>query len=169
MNPYKFLMTVSLARITTERCAVALAMVLLVALSMSFIRGTQANEVHPGAQPQLPTLKLLIDGIPMTVEIAATGDQRFMGLSFRRSMPDDVGMLFVYQQEQSLTFTMRNTLIPLSIAFISKNLVINEIHEMNVGPNQLFPARQEAQYALEVNQGWFARNGIKPGAQIVMP
>ena len=64
----------------------------------------------------------------MTVEIAATGDQRFMGLSFRRSMPEYAGMLFVYQQEQPLTFTMRNTLIPLSIAFVSKNLVINEIH-----------------------------------------
>jgi uncharacterized membrane protein (UPF0127 family) len=169
MNLHEFIPSVSSARTTTERCAVALAIVLLVALSMSFIRGTQANETHPDAQPQLPSLKLLIDGKPMTVEIAATGDQRYMGLSYRRSMPDDAGMLFVYQQEQSLTFTMRNTLIPLSIAFISKNLVINEIHEMDVGPNQLFPARQEAQYALEVNQGWFARNGIKPGTQIVMP
>jgi len=145
------------------------ASLLLVLLSVIFVQGTLANETHPGAQPQLPTIKLLIDGKPMTVELAATADQRFMGLSFRRSMPYDAGMLFVYKQEQPLTFTMRNTLIPLSIAFISRNLVINEIHDMNVGPGQLFPSRQHAQYALEVNQGWFARNGIKSGAQIVMP
>lgn len=169
MKQHKSTPTVALARSTTERCALALAITLLVALSLSFVRATQAKEAHPGAQPQLPTIDVLIDGKLLTVEIAATGDQRFMGLSFRRSMPDGAGMLFVYEQEQPLTFTMRNTLIPLSIAFVSKGLVINEIHEMNVGPNQLFPARQEAQYALEVNQGWFARNGIKPGAQIVMP
>lgn len=151
------------------RNAVVLGTVLILALSLSFMHGTRANETHPGAQPQLPSLKLLIDGKPMTVEIAASGDQRFMGLSFRRSMPDDAGMLFVYQRERPLTFTMRNTLIPLSIAFVSKDLVINEIHDMNVGPGQLFPSRQPAQYALEVNQGWFARNGIKAGSQIVMP
>lgn len=146
-----------------------MAKVLLLLLCLCAVQSTQAKENHPGAQPQLPTIKLLVGGQPMVVEIASTAEQRFMGLSFRRSMPEDAGMLFVYPREQALTFTMRNTLIPLSIAFISKDLVINEIHEMNVGPGQLFPARQNAQYALEVNQGWFARNGVKPGAQLVMP
>jgi len=90
-----------------------------------------------------------------------------MGLSFRPSLDEDAGMLFVYPQEQQMTFTMRNTLIPLSIAFISKDLVINEIHHMDVGPGQLFPSMEPAQYALEVDQGWFEANGIKPGDQIV--
>lgn len=121
------------------------------------------------AQATLPTIELLIEGKPLTVELAATGQQRYMGLSFRKTMADNAGMLFVYQAERPLTFTMRNTLIPLSIAFISKDLVINEIHPMNVGPGQLFDAAHIAQFALEVNQGWFAQNGIKPGAQIVMP
>ena len=120
------------------------------------------------AQPQLPTVTMLIDGNPLTVELATTGQQRYMGLSFRQSMEDNSGMLFVYTAERPLTFTMRNTLIPLSIAFISKDMVINEIHHMNVGPNQLFDARADAQYALEVNQGWFEENGIKAGTAIVL-
>ena len=120
------------------------------------------------AQPTLPGVNLLIAGKLLKTEVAATSQQRYMGLSFRKSMATDAGMLFVYDAERPLTFTMRNTLIPLSIAFISADLVINEIHDMNVGPNQLFDSRQVAQYALEVNQGWFEQNGIKAGAQIVM-
>lgn len=120
------------------------------------------------AQPKLPTIDLLIDGKRLTTEVASTSQQRYMGLSFRPSMAADAGMLFVYDAERPLTFTMRNTLIPLSIAFISADLVINEIHDMDVGPNQLFDSRQVAQFALEVNQGWFEQNSIKAGAQIVM-
>ena len=118
-------------------------------------------------QPPLLTVTLDINGTPMEAEIAATGQQRYMGLSFRKSLGTNEGMLFVYPQEQPLTFTMRNTLIPLSIAFISSDLVINEIHHMNVGPGQLFPSEKPAQYALEVDQGWFAANNIKVGDQIV--
>lgn len=118
------------------------------------------------AQPKLQTVQLGINGKILTAEIAATSRQRYMGLSFRQSLDNDSGMLFVYPVEQPLTFTMRNTLIPLSIAFISKDLVINEIHHMDVGPGQLFGSRQKAQYALEVDQGWFAANNIKAGDQI---
>lgn len=118
-------------------------------------------------QPPLPLVELQIKDINLTAEVAASGQQRYMGLSFRQSLGDDEGMLFVFETERPLTFTMRNTLIPLSIAFISADLVINEIHEMNVGPNQLFPSRLSAQFALEVNQGWFKANGIKPGDRIV--
>ncbi len=120
-------------------------------------------------QPVLPSIELLIDDSRLTVELASSRQQRYMGLSFRQSMADDRGMLFVYPGERPLTFTMRNTLIPLSIAFISKDLVINEIHDMDVGPGQLFESKQPAQYALEVNQGWFARRDIQPGAKLVMP
>lgn len=137
-------------------------------LSLVFASLSPALADEGEAQPLLPTIDLLIDGKPLKAEVAATGQQRYMGLSFRRSMDEDRGMLFVYDRERALTFTMRNTLIPLSIAFISSDRVINEIHDMNVGPNQLFDAAMPAQFALEVNQGWFERNGIRPGAKIVM-
>lgn len=123
------------------------------------------------AQPQLPAVKLNINGNSLIAELASTEIQRYMGLSYRSSLSDNSGMLFVYPAEQALTFTMRNTLIPLSIAFISPlpnspEMIINEIHLMNVGPNQFFPSKQRAQFALEVNQGWFAANGIKAGDKI---
>lgn len=119
------------------------------------------------AQAPLPLLKVRINDVSLTMEVASTAQQRFMGLSFRESMPENAGMLFVYQAERPLSFTMRNTLIPLSIAFLSKDLVINEIHDMDVGPGQIFDSQQQAQFALEVNQGWFSKNGIKPGDKLV--
>ena len=140
---------------------------LVATLCLLFAADVPAQNVGE-AQPTLPGVELLIAGKLLKSEIAATDQQRYMGLSFRTFMASDEGMLFVYDAERPLTFTMRNTLIPLSIAFISADLVINEIHDMNVGPNQLFDSTQAAQYALEVNQGWFEQNGIKAGAQIVM-
>lgn len=120
------------------------------------------------AQPRLPTVEFLINGTALTAEVASSPEQRYMGLSFRTRLPDSEGMLFAYPGERGLTFTMRNTLIPLSIAYISKDMVINEIVHMDVGPGQLFPSQQTAQFALEVNQGWFAQNKIQAGARIVM-
>ena len=120
------------------------------------------------AQPTLPIVELIIGETPLTTEIASNGEQRYMGLSFRTTLAENAGMLFVYPRERMLTFTMRNTLLPLSIAYISDDLVINEILDMNVGPGQLFNSTKPAKFALEVNQGWFSRNGIKIGDRIVM-
>lgn len=120
------------------------------------------------AQPTLPSTTLLINGHALETEIAVSPEQRYMGLSFRKQLKPNAGMLFVYSSERMLVFTMRNTLIPLSIAFISADMTINEIHKMNVGPDQLFPAKKPARFALEVNQGWFAANGIKPGDKITL-
>jgi len=120
------------------------------------------------AQPQLPTVELTVGNAQLTTEIASTGNQRYMGLSFRQTLEENEAMLFVYPSEQRLTFTMRNTLIPLSIAFISDQFVINEIHDMPVGPNQTFPSQRKAKFALEVNQGWFERNNVKAGDVIKM-
>lgn len=119
-------------------------------------------------QPTLPTVTLAMADKTLQTEIANTPNQRYMGLSFRQRLAENEAMLFVYTNEQALTFTMRNTLLPLSIAFISKDFIINEIIDMPVGPNQLFPSKILAQYALEVNQGWFERNQIRVGAQIKM-
>jgi len=119
-------------------------------------------------QPTLPSVNLDMSGKNLRTEIANTPNQRYMGLSFRKKLAEDEAMLFVYPFEQMLTFTMRNTLLPLSIAYISKDFIINEIHDMPVGPNQLFPSKLPAKFALEVNQGWFERNNISVGQQIKM-
>ncbi len=118
------------------------------------------------AQPKLRVITLEMSGKTLQTELAYTPQQRFMGLSFRKELGQDEAMLFVYPVEQQLTFTMRNTLIPLSIAYISDDWVINEIHHMPVGPNQLFPSSSPAKYALEVNEGWFKENEVLVGTKI---
>ena len=117
-------------------------------------------------QPKLATINVEINDVSLEVEVAATGLERNRGLSYRKHLDSDAGMLFVYQQERPLIFTMRETSIPLSIAFISADLVINEIHKMEPWATQNYPSKIQAQYALEVNQGWFERNGIKAGDRI---
>jgi uncharacterized membrane protein (UPF0127 family) len=96
-------------------------------------------------------------------EIARTGTERETGLMFRESLADGEGMLFVFERDEMLSFWMKNTLIPLSIAYISYNGRILEIHDMK--PRDLSPVRssRSARYALEVPRGWFERAGVKPG------
>lgn len=156
----------------TRRPRFGAALICLFALAaVAFAHGTRADEARAEGQPQprLPTIEVLVGGVPLTVEVASGGEQRYMGLSFRESLAEDAGMLFVYPDERPLTFTMRNTLLPLSIAFIDESLVVREIIDMDVGPGQLFDSAAPARYALEVNQGWFGRNGIEPGAVVTMP
>ena len=148
----------------------------VIALALCLVSGAAALLVRAPAaradgepQPTLPIVQLQVGGVPLSTEIASSGEQRYMGLSFREALGDNAGMLFVYPEERPLTFTMRNTRIPLSIAFVSDELVIEEIVDMDVGPGQLFPSTQPARYALEVNQGWFERNDIGPGDAITMP
>ena len=123
-----------------------------------------------GQQPQsLPSVEIRVGEAKLRVEIADDGEERYLGLGFRDAMDEGAGMLFVYPAERPLTFTMRDTRIPLSIAYVSEDLVINEIHDMPVGPNQLFPSERPAKYALETNLGWFERNGVEPGDRLSLP
>ncbi len=158
---------VATRRILPNRLSSLLAIVLSLSLVGSLTLPTSVN-ADSKAQPTLPSITLDFNGIELTTEVAQHSAQRYMGLSFRESMPTNAGMLFVYPNEQMLTFTMRNTLIPLTIAYLSKDMVINEFHEMPVGPNQLFPSKKPAQFALEVNRGWFEKNGIAVGDRVTV-
>lgn len=81
-------------------------------------------------------------------------------------LPEDQGMLFVYKREEMISFWMKNTTIPLSIAFIDKKGVIKEIKDMEPGSRASVRPKKPAQYALEVNRGWFTRNGVKVGDKL---
>ncbi len=107
--------------------------------------------------------------VPLNVEIANTEPLKEKGLMHRKEMGQDRGMLFVFDREQILNFWMKNTFIPLSIAYISKIGVINEIHDMKpLDISVTYPSSMPAQYALEVNRGWFARNKIEKGCRMVL-
>ncbi len=146
-----------------SKAVLVIALILSAASSATLYAQAISNSQ---AQPTLPTVMLTVNDVSLIAEVAQNSNQRYMGLSFRTQMADNEGMLFVYPHERPLTFTMRNTLIPLHIAYLSKDMVINEIHEMPVGPDQLFPSKFPAQFALEVNRGWFEKNGIAVGDRI---
>src|SRR3970040_543934 len=110
--------------------------------------------------------------VTLTVEIAKTTETRSDGLMLRKSLPENAGMLFVFEEDARWGFWMKNTLIPLSIGFIDKNWRLIEIKDMPIvadpanGPFPIYESSAPYRYALEVNQGFFQRKGITPGARL---
>ncbi len=105
-------------------------------------------------------------GVPVSVEIADNPQTRSQGLMHRDSLPEDHGMLFVYPQEQILSFWMRNTKFPLDIAFIDGNGTILEVQQMEPHDDASHQSSEPAMYALELRFGWFADHGVGPGDRV---
>ncbi len=118
------------------------------------------------AQTPLPEITLSIKGHKLTAEVAANDNTRTTGLMYRRMMPENRGMLFVFAYAQPQSFWMMNTYLPLSIAFVDEQGVIVNIADMKPLTTDPHPSAKPAKYALEMNQGWFAKRGIKAGARI---
>ncbi|MYL07594.1 MAG: DUF192 domain-containing protein, partial [Gemmatimonadales bacterium] len=94
---------------------------------------------------------------------ADDADERQRGLMFRESLEENQGMLFVYPEQRILGFWMRNTLIPLDIAYIDREGRIVDIQQMEPQTTETHDSAAPAMYALEMNQGWFEANGIRIG------
>lgn len=113
--------------------------------------------------------KVRIGSKTITVEVAKSTEQHQRGLMFRSSLPENSGMLFIFDNEQTLSFWMKNTFIDLSIAYIDKNKKIIDIQEMKatnqmmVGDLPNYPSTKPALYALEMNKSWFSRNKVRVG------
>jgi uncharacterized protein len=109
--------------------------------------------------------------VRVQVEIADNPVTRYLGLRGRESMPEDRGMLFVYPAEAPRSFTMADTPIPLSIAFIDSERRIIDIQDMEPfdGEPPGYESAEPAQYALEVNQGFFEERGVKVGDRVELP
>ncbi len=127
----------------------------------------------PSASPA-PTVRLTFtttDGedVELLVEIADAPDERARGLMLRESMPEDHGMLFVFEAETKAGFWMKDTLIPLSIAFISATGIVVDILDMEPLSEQLRYSAQPYAYAVEANRGWFQRNRIEAGDRAGVP
>ena len=113
---------------------------------------------------ELSTVQVVVKGHELTIELATTPEARSCGLSLRDSLPENRGMLFVYAEPEILTFWMKNTRMPLSIAFIDAAGRIVSIQKMNPFPTTtVYTSSVPALYALEVNQGWFEENGVGVG------
>jgi len=101
-------------------------------------------------------------------EIARSQEERTQGLMYRKKLNDGEGMLFVFERDEILSFWMKNTVIPLSLAYIASDGRIVEI--MDLRPNDLNSVKssRSVRYALEVPQGWFSRAGVQPGDIVVL-
>ena len=118
-------------------------------------------------QETLPTITLRIGSTALEAEVADESEERTIGLMGRKELAEGKGMLFVFREPQAMNFWMRDTLVPLSIAYINAAGVIREIHDLQ--PLDETPARsafRDLVYALEVPQGWFHKNKILPGDRI---
>ena len=102
----------------------------------------------------------------LKVKLATTEEQQARGLMNISSLPKDHGMLFVYQKEEYLSFWMKNTSIPLAIAFIDKNKRITQIELLEPHNEVVVKSKQPSQWALEVNQDWFNNNNVGIGDTI---
>jgi uncharacterized membrane protein (UPF0127 family) len=119
-----------------------------------------------GARADLPEITLGIGAHRITAEVAATDGERSQGLMHRRMLPENRGMLFVFPHSALHAMWMMNTYIPLSVAFLDERGVIINIADMEPHTRDTHGAVRPAKYALETNQGWFRKRGIKPGARV---
>ena len=109
------------------------------------------------------TMKLSVKGKTLIAELAIDDASRGRGLMFRKSLAEDSGMLFIWPRATLQKFWMRNTPIPLSIAYIDDDGRILQIEDMQPQDERLIPSKDEVRFALEMTQGWFSNNGVKAG------
>jgi uncharacterized protein len=134
-----------------------IALALAFAASVAFAQEPQTN---------LPRVKLSAGMHQIDAQVASTPDQRMTGLMHRKEMPQHEGMLFVFEQPSQQCFWMKNTLLPLSIAFIADDGTIVNIDEMAPQTLDSHCSVKPVRYVLEMNKGWFARKGIKAGDRL---
>jgi uncharacterized membrane protein (UPF0127 family) len=118
-------------------------------------------------QPQdLPAITLQAGMHNIRAQVASTPDQHQIGLMFRKEMPSHEGMLFVFDRATPQCFWMRNTLLPLSIAFVRDDGVITNLDDMQPMTEDSHCSSEPVRYVLEMNVGWFAKRGFKAGSRL---
>ncbi|MCA0244511.1 MAG: DUF192 domain-containing protein [Proteobacteria bacterium] len=146
--------------IARQPIVAALAALLLLALAAVPARA------QDGPQPRLDTVELTAGMHVIHAELAQTPQQQQIGMMFRREMGANDGMLFADSQASPRCFWMRNTLLPLSIAFIDDDGSIVNIADMQPQSDASHCSAKPVRYALEMRQGWFAKRGIKAGFKL---
>ncbi|MBU3020981.1 DUF192 domain-containing protein [Aestuariibacter sp. A3R04] len=109
---------------------------------------------------------IIIGGKTLPVAFAKTPEQRARGLMFRKALCEDCGMLFQFLPERQASMWMKNTFIPLDVAFIDRNGVITDIKPLTPHDLTSVGASKAVMFALEMNQGWFAANNVRVGDHI---
>ena len=153
---------------------VLLAFILTLLLALTVACGDGGDGDSDGGDVTLPTAAIKLIGATgqraeLTVELARASAERSRGLMFREELPEDRGMLFVFEGETNAGFWMKDTKIPLSIAFLTSDGLIQETQDMEPLSTALHRPAEAYSYALEVNQGWFGRHGLGAGDRVEIP
>ena len=117
-------------------------------------------------QTSLPRAALSIGMYRIDAQVATTSEQHATGLMFRTDMPQNEGMLFVFERPTQQCFWMKNTLIPLAAAFVADDGTIVNIAEMKAQALTAHCSEKPVRYVLEMNTGWFAKKGLKAGNKL---
>jgi uncharacterized membrane protein (UPF0127 family) len=136
------------------------------ALTLTLLLVSIGSPAQDRAQPRLPTVELTAGMHRIQAEVAGTMEQQMVGLMHRRAMGPNEGMLFVYEEPQVHCFWMRNTLLPLTIAFIDDDGRIVNLRDMQPLDESSHCAAKPVRFALEMHQGWFAKRGLKAGSRL---
>ncbi len=131
---------------------------------LTLIGGT--SHAQDTAQLNLPRVRLSAGIHLIDAQLAATPEQRATGLMFRKEMPATEGMLFVFEQPAQQCFWMKNTLLPLTAAFVTDDGTIATLADMQPQTTDSHCSTQPVRYVLEMNQGWFRKKGIKTGSRL---
>lgn len=138
------------------------------AACLSFLVAIGLGAPVHASEPQmdLPRTRLQAGMHQIDAQVAATPMQRSIGLMFRKEMPPHEGMLFVFEQAGVQCFWMKNTLLPLTAAFVADDGTIVNLADMKPQSLDSHCSTKPVRYVLEMNQGWFAKRGIKAGARL---
>lgn len=124
------------------------------------------TQAQGGPQMNLPRTQITAGMYLIDAQVAATPEQRATGLMFRPQMPSGEGMLFVFDAPSEQCFWMKNTLLPLTAAFVADDGTIVNLADMKPQTTTSHCSEKPVRYVLEMNQGWFAQKGIKPGFKL---
>ena len=123
-------------------------------------------QAQEGPQMNLRRVELTAGMHRIDAQVALTPQERQTGLMYRKEMPAHEGMLFVFEQPSQQCFWMKNTLLPLTAAFIADDGTIVNLEDMKPQTLDSHCSAKPVRYVLEMNQGWFAKKGIKAGAKL---
>ena len=126
----------------------------------------QTGHTQESPQTTLRRVTLSAGMFLIDTQVASTPEQRSIGLMHRKEMPQQEGMLFVFEQASMQCFWMKNTLLPLTAAFVADDGTIVNLEDMKPQTTDAHCSKKPVRYVLEMNQGWFAKKGIKAGMKL---
>ena len=138
----------------------------LLASSLIALANTAPAAAQGQPQMNLPRIEITAGMHRIEAQVAASPQERQTGLMHRKEMPAHEGMLFVFEQPATQCFWMRNTLLPLTAAFVADDGTIVNLADMKPQTEDSHCSAKPVRYVLEMNQGWFAQRGLKAGSKL---